>query len=245
MLHLHLRPMAIVIVMSTGTIMSIMCTTSRSLLRAQSGWMVWETWRSKVTPHYCTPCPLPPAPCSLLTALAVHPFTDEDVQPTPPVTPTANSADSTDSADAPDTDASITALPRQSSGTFRIGSSTNIKSAFTNIISTDVNESMFLSADRASDGDIDITMKAALKTPKVLLGWKIQLLDSPFEDVRIVVAIKKVPFKHTMFCLFSLLGADASVQAEVVDGRPQETEWCRLKRDGDGRPYRLIKKIAS
>jgi hypothetical protein len=57
-----------------------------------------------------------------------------------------------------------------------------------------------------------------------------------------VCAIEKLPFQHSMFCLFSLLGADDS-QSPEIDQRPPEREWVRLKREKEGRPFKLLQKV--
>lgn len=192
--------------------------------------------------------------------IAVHPFTDEDVQPavatSPPPPPHHHRHQSEDQQEEEEASASSaeTQEPRHYCPPppsrpsldvlHRASSSASIKSAFTAIIKTDINESMFIDDSLTTEQEIVRTLKISAKSPKELLGWKIELLEGmPFQDIRIVVAVKKVPFKHSMFCLFSLLGADPNQMPHLRE-RPPETEWCRLKREKEGRPFRLLRKVA-
>eukprot|EP01031_Cornospumella_fuschlensis_P029905 gene29905-36111_t len=118
-----------------------------------------------------------------------------------------------------------------------------------------MDEDMFLPNDVRVDLDVaeDVdpqavvaTMKKAVKNPKALLGWKIELLEgAPYRDIRVISAVEKKLLQHAHFCVHSVLRvqADAAASAVYVEALPPATEWIRLKREKQGRPFRLLQKV--
>eukprot|EP01031_Cornospumella_fuschlensis_P029981 gene29981-36215_t len=109
-----------------------------------------------------------------------------------------------------------------------------------------MDEDMFLPNDEDVDPQavVAATMKKAVKNPKALLGWKIELLEgAPYRDIRVISAVEKKLLQHAHFCVHSVLRAQAEALSVDVEALPPATEWIRLKREKQGRPFRLLRKV--
>ena len=55
--------------------------------------------------------------------------------------------------------------------------------------------------------------------------------------------MEKKLLQHAHFCVHSVLRAQAEALSVDVEALPPATEWIRLKREKQGRPFRLLRKV--